>query len=166
MITAQHYNSKHTLIAQIKEASTIADNYIKECDRDAERARKNKNRGRWASFYAGIVTATIGFVAGSAGFTKLPNEARFMIGLVNTVAGVVVTTASQRLDPVFSKERSIDLRSVKLDFETVKREVEYTLKKYEEDSQTDIDKYEQLQAHIFTNLNQYQRTAHELGVYI
>ena len=166
MVTAQNYNSKHTLIAQIKEASTIADNYIKECDKDAEQARKNKRRGRWASFYAGIVTATIGFVAGSTGFSKLPNEVRFTIGLLNTVSGVVVTTASQRLDPVFSRERSINLRSIKLDFETVKREVEYTLKKYEEDSQIDMDKYEQLQAHIFANLNQYQRTAHELGVYI
>ena len=166
MLTAQNYNSKHTLIAQIKEASTIADNYIRECDQDAEKSRKNKRRGRWASFYAGIATATIGFVVGSTGFAQLPNEVRFMIGLINTVSGVVVTTASQRLDPVFSRERSINLRSIKLDFETVKREVEYTLKKYEENTEVDIEQYERLQAHIFDNLNQYQRAAHELGVYI
>ena len=153
-----------TATTDIEQAKKDIDEYIEECDKDATKASNNKRLGRWLNFVFGIAIAGIGFTIAYPGFENKSNEFRFGLGLANAIVGAIVTVTSQRLDPVESRQRSINLRSLVLDFERLKRNINYELIELENSPNTKT--HEQISKGIYEDLDECKRKAYKLGIRI
>jgi hypothetical protein len=76
-----------------------------------------KRRGRWINGIGGGLIALLGIVV-----TALPSNAeniRKYIGLASAVAGSIIATAGQYIDPARARQRAIDLKTLKVQLENL-----------------------------------------------
>ena len=148
---------------EIQAGLAAAENYIRECKRDATEASSRKRLGRKLNFILGIVIAGLGFIVASTEYKEWQDTTRLVIGLVNVLAGATVTALSQRLDPEVSRERAINLRSAVLDLEKLKRDTGHDLARLEEDGAAE-ECYRALSKTMYDELDNLKRSAHNLGI--
>ena len=75
----------------------------------------------------------------------------------------MITALGQRLDPVESRERAINLRSLVLDFEGLERQINYKIELFKKNNASQ-EAYQDYSEEIYKELNNYKRNAHKLGI--
>lgn len=100
------------LIESIQNRLTELTVFSQTCEAEANDASNRKRINRWFNGIFGFLTALGGIV-----ITQLPSEAetlRIYISLGHAIAGSIIATAGQFIDPAKSRERAIDLKNLKL----------------------------------------------------
>lgn len=126
-VASQWINQETDLNSKFGESLIKARDLAKTCRADAMMATERKRRGRWLTGIVGVLTA----IGGAVSVILPPNSANIYkyLGVGGTIAGSIIATAGQYIDPVRSKQRTVDLQKLGINLENManKNAVEFQI---------------------------------------
>lgn len=130
------------------------------CESEATKSTRLKRRGRWVNGILGGLTALLGILV-----TALPSDSddiRKYIGLAGAIAGSIVATAGQFIDPVRARQRAIDLKILRTQLENLeeKNKVKFLILK----NGVDTNKLVSLNEDLMNKFAELQKEAFIRGV--
>jgi hypothetical protein len=152
---------KEFTINSINDRLQKAVELAKTCDRDAGRSSRYKRRGRLINGIGGGSIALLGIVV-----TALPPNAeiiRTYIGIASAVAGSIIATAGQYIDPARARQRAIDLKTLKVRLENLAEESHVQFLGLQND-QADINELVALNKKFMDEFAEIQKEAFDRGV--
>jgi hypothetical protein len=152
---------KEFIINSINDRLQKAVELAKTCDGDAGRSSRYKRRGRWINGIGGGLIALGGIV-----LTALPPNAEIIrkyIGIASAVAGSIIATTSQYIDPARARQRAIDLKTLKVRLENLAEESHVQFLGLQND-QADINDLVALNKQFMDEFAEIQKEAFDRGV--
>jgi hypothetical protein len=156
-------NSDHKkfIINSIDERLNKVATFAKTCDWEAGRSSRYKRRARWINGIFGSLTALLGIV-----LTALPSDKeniRKYIGIASAVAGSIIATAGQYIDPARARQRAIDLKTLRVQLENLEAgsRVQFLGLKNDE---ADINQLVTLNKNLMDEFAKLQKEAFDRGV--
>lgn len=135
--------------------------FAKACESEAMQSTRLKRRGRWINGILGGLTALLGIVV-----TALPSDAddiRKYIGLAGAIAGSIVATAGQFIDPAKARQRAIDLKTLRIQLENLAQESQVEFLGWKND-EADMNKLVDLNKKLMDKFAELQEKAFNRGV--
>lgn len=152
---------KKFIINSINDRLQKAVKFAETCDWEAGRSSRYKRRGRLINGIGGGLIALLGIVV-----TALPDNAeniRKYIGLVSTLAGSIIATAGQYIDPARARQRAIDLKTFKVQLENLAEESHVQFLGLQND-EADINELVKLNKNFMDKFAEIQKEAFDRGV--
>ena len=152
---------KEFTINSINDRLQKAVELAKTCDRDAGRSSRYKRRGRLINGIGGGSIALLGIAV-----TALPPNAEIIrkyIGIASAVAGSIIATAGQYIDPARARQRAIDLKTLKVRLENLAEESHVQFLGLQND-QADINELVTLNKKFMDEFAEIQKEAFDRGV--
>ena len=152
---------KEFTINSINDRLQKAVELAKTCDRDAGRSSRYKRRGRLINGIGGGSIALLGIVV-----TALPPNAEIIrksIGIASAVAGSIIATAGQYIDPARARQRAIDLKTLKVRLDNLAEESHVQFLGLQND-QADINELVALNKKFMDEFAEIQKEAFDRGV--
>lgn len=152
---------KKFIINSINDRLQKAVKFAETCDWEAGRSSGYKRRGRWINGIGGGLIALLGIVV-----TALPSNAeniRKYIGLASAVAGSIIATAGQYIDPARARQRAIDIKTLKVQLENLAEESNVQFLGLQND-EADINQLVTLNKNFMDEFAKIQKEAFDQGV--
>jgi len=130
-----------------------------DCRLDAEKASNRKRRSRWINGIFGGLTAILGITITTV---SDPNTQK-ILGLMSAICGSIVATAGQYIDPVKSRQRAVDLQTLRIELDKLAHESQVKFVGLEA-SPSELSQLIELDKDFMNKLSELEKQALERGV--
>jgi hypothetical protein len=154
-------DQKKLIINSIDERLSKVATFAKTCDLEAGKSSGYKRRARWINGIFGGLTALLGIV-----LTALPSNEEYIrkyIGLASAVAGSIIATAGQYIDPAKARQRAIDLKTLRVQLENLEAESRVQFWGLQ-NNEADINQLVTLNKNLLDEFAKLQKEAFDRGV--
>jgi hypothetical protein len=154
-------DQKKLIINLIDERLSKVATFAKTCDKEAGKSSGYKRRARWINGIFGGLTALLGIV-----LTALPSNEEYIrkyIGLASAVAGSIIATAGQYIDPAKARQRAIDLKTLRVQLENLEAESRVQFWGLQ-NNEADINQLVTLNKNLLDEFAKLQKEAFDRGV--